>query len=347
MRIPFRNGSIATIVVADGSMSRATSHDVARLAGVSQATVSRALRDDPRVTTATKRRVREAVKALGYVRSELGRGLSTRATHRVALVVELDNILFQQLIGPIHDELLDRGYRMVLLAERADGGLAERLLDRSVDGAILMTTRLTSSLPTELLARELPFVFLNRVGGIVSEPSVTADNVGGSRAVAELLMGLGHSRIGAILGPADTSTARDREAGFRTALDDAGTALPSRRVFRRDFDHESGRWGLRTLLDVADPPSAIFCANDFIAIGVLNMAVELGVKVPDDVSVVGFDDLDVAAWPVFGLTTVRNPVIEMARRAAAMLVDLLEGGPGTDAREVLATELVLRRTHGP
>lgn len=327
-------------------MSRATSHDVARLAGVSQATVSRALRDDPRVTAATKGRIRDAVKALGYVRNELGRGLSTRATHRIALVVELDNILYQQLIGPIHDELLDRGYRMVVLAERADGGLAERLLDRSVDGAILMTTRLTSALPTELRARELPFVFLNRVGGIVAEPGVTADNVGGSRAVAELFVSLGHARIGAILGPADTSTGRDREAGFRAALDDAGMALPSRRVFRRDFDHESGRLGLPTLLDVPDPPSAIFCANDFIAVGVLNVAVELGVKVPDDVAVVGFDDLDMASWPVFGLTTVHNPVIKMARRAAGMLVDLVEGGTGDDTREVVPTELVLRRTHG-
>ena len=328
------------------TMTRATSHDVARLAGVSQATVSRALRDDPRVTASTRGRVRDAVKALGYVRSELGRGLSTRATHRIALVVELDNILYQQLIGPIHDELLDRGYRMVLLAERADGGLAERLLDRSVDGAILLTTRLTSLLPTELRVRELPFVFLNRVGGITSEPGVTADNVGGSRAVAELFVSLGHERIGAILGPADTSTARDREAGFRAALDDAGMALPSRRVFRRDFDHESGRLGLQALLDVSDPPSAIFCANDFIAVGVLNVAVELGIKVPDDVAVVGFDDLDMAAWPVFGLTTVRNPVMQMARRAAGMLVDLVEGANGDEVREVVGTELVLRRTHG-
>ncbi len=164
--------------------------------------------------------------------------------------------------------------------------------------------------------------------------------------MAELFVSLGHERIGAILGPADTSTARDREAGFRAALDDAGMALPSRRVFRRDFDHESGRLGLQALLDVSDPPSAIFCANDFIAVGVLNVAVELGIKVPDDVAVVGFDDLDMAAWPVFGLTTVRNPVMQMARRAAGMLVDLVEGANGDEVREVVGTELVLRRTHG-
>jgi LacI family transcriptional regulator len=324
-----------------------TSHDVARLAGVSQATVSRALRDDARVSAATKRRVREAASALGYVRSELGRGLSTQATRRVALVVELENALYHVLLGPIHDELLDRGYRMVLLAERGDGGLAERLLDRSVDGAVLMTTRLTSSLPSQLAVRGLPFVFLNRVGGVVDAPSVTADNVGGARAAAELLIELGHTRIAAIVGPEDTSTARDREAGFRSALAEAGVALPARRIVRREFDHESGRAGLDALLDTDDPPTAVFCANDYIAVGVLDRALEQGVAVPDDLAVVGFDDLDIAAWQSFGLTTVHNPVREMAQRAAAMLVELVEAS-GDGDHEVFPTHLVLRRTHaGP
>jgi LacI family transcriptional regulator len=321
-----------------------TSHDVARLAGVSQATVSRALRDDDRVTAATKRRVHDAARALGYVRSELGRGLSTRATRRVALVVELDNALYQALVGPIHDELLDHEYRMLLLAERHDGGLAERLLDRSVDGAVLMTTRLTSVLPAQLAARDLPFVFLNRTSDVVDAPSVTADNIGGARAAAELLVGLGHSRIAAIVGPADTSTARDRETGFRTALAEAGVALPARRVYRREFDHATGRDGLDALLAVDDPPTAVFCANDFVAVGVLNRAIERGVAVPDDLAVVGFDDLDMASWPAFGLTTVHNPVRAMARRAAAMLVERL-ADPAAGGQEVFPTRLVLRRTH--
>jgi LacI family transcriptional regulator len=322
-----------------------TSHDVARLAGVSQATVSRALRDDTRVTARTKQRVRDAAEALGYVRSELGRGLSTRATHRVALVAELENTLYHQLMAPIHDELLDRGYRMTLLAERGNSTLAERLLDRSVDGAILMTTRLGSPLPYELSRRDLPFVLLNRVGGLVDGPSVTADNVGGSRAVAEFLLELGHRRIGAILGPVDTSTGRDREAGFRASLDDAGVALPAKRVYRGEYDHDSGCLGLQAMIDTSDPPTAIFCANDFVAIGALNQAIELGVAVPDDITVIGFDDIDMAAWPAFELTTVRNPLLDMARRAAGMLVDLVESAATVDD-DVFPAELILRRTHG-
>jgi LacI family transcriptional regulator len=341
---PWRDRSIAPDHPYTLAAVAVTSHDVARLAGVSQATVSRALRDDARVSEATKRRVRQAASALGYVRSELGRGLSTRATRRIALVVELENALYHVLLGPIHDELLDRGYRMVLLAERGDGGLAERLLDRSVDGAVLMTTRLTSSLPSHLADHGLPFVFLNRVGGVVDAPSVTADNAGGARAAAELLIELGHTRIAAVVGPEDTSTARGREAGFRSALAEAGIALPDRRVFRKEFDHESGRAGLDALLAGNDAPTAVFCANDFIAVGVLNRALERGVVVPDDLAVVGFDDLDIAAWPVFELTTVHNPVRDMARRAAAMLVEIVDAS-GSGDHEVFPTQLVLRRTH--
>jgi LacI family transcriptional regulator len=322
-----------------------TSHDVARLAGVSQATVSRALRGDTRVTAETQARVREAAQALGYVRSELGRGLSTRATHRVALVAELENTLYHQLMGPIHDELGERGYGMVLLAQRGDeGALHERLLDRSVDGAILMTTRLTSSVPFELSRRDLPFVFLNRVGAFVDAPSVTADNIGGSRAAGELLIGLGHTRIGAIVGPTDTSTARDREAGFRAALDDAGIVLPRNLVVRREYDETSGRLGLQAMVDTGRPPTAVFCGNDLIAIGVLNRALECGISVPDDLAVIGFDDIDMAGWPTFQLTTVNNPLLEMARRAAAMLIDLIENRE-TTPEVVFPTELVLRRTH--
>ena len=323
-----------------------TSHDVARLAGVSQATVSRALRGDARVTNETQARVREAAQLLGYVRSELGRGLSTRSTHRVALVAELENTLYHQLMAPIHDELADRGYRMVLLAEHGvQAVLHERLLDRSVDGAILMTTRLTSSLPLELSRRDLPFVFLNRVGAFTDASSVSANNLGGSRAAGELLIGLGHTRLGAIVGPGDTSTARDREAGFRAALDDAGIVLPRNLLIRREYDEESGRLGLQAMVDTGTPPTAIFCANDFIAIGALNRAMELGISIPDDLAVVGFDDIDMAGWPAFELTTVSNPLIAMARRAAGMLIDLIEQ-PGTTQHDVFETELVLRRTHG-
>jgi LacI family transcriptional regulator len=207
-----------------------------------------------------------------------------------------------------------------------------------------MTTRLNSSLPLELARRDVPFVFLNRVGALVDAPSVSADNFGGARAAGELLVGLGHTRVGAIVGPADTSTARDREAGFRAALDDAGVVLPRNLLVRREYDEASGRFGLQALLDAGRSPTAIFCANDFIAIGVLNSAMESGITVPDDLAVIGFDNIDMAGWPAFQLTTVNNPLMDMARRAAGMLIDVIEHRD-VNPHEVFPTDLVLRGTH--
>lgn len=326
-----------------------TSHDVARLAGVSQPTVSRALRGDLRVSESTRKRVGEAAEALGYVASELGRSLSTRATRQVAMLTDLDNALFPVLMPPIHDELARLGYRMVVLAERGDDmAVYERLLNRSVDGVILTTTRLRSSLPYELSRRGLPFVFLNRVSEVIESDSATVDNYGGGRLVGELLVSLGHRRIAAVLGPSDTSTVRDREAGFRSALEDAGVALPVARVHRGGFRSEDGAEAFPRLMRGRHPPTALFCVNDMVAVGFLNAAMTAGVRVPDDVAVVGFDNLDLAAWPPYDLTTVHNALVDMACASVRLLVDrLTRGTDHPPTSEVLATRLVLRGTHGP
>ncbi|WP_326824326.1 LacI family DNA-binding transcriptional regulator [Streptosporangium sp. NBC_01756] len=325
-----------------------TSHDVARLAGVSQPTVSRALRGDPRVSSATRDRVAEAARALGYVASEMGRSLSTRATHQIAMVADLDNPLYPSLIAPLHDALTELGYRMVLFAERGDEmANYERLLDRSVDGAVLTTTRLRSSLPYELSRREFPFVCLTRHSDIARTDTVSSDNVSGGRQAAGLLTGLGHTRIGALLGPADTSTSRDRETGLREGLETAGGILPARWVRRGGFDHQHGFAAFTDLMSLDERPTALFCASDAIAVGALNAATALGIRVPDDIAIVGFDDLDMASWPRFDLTTIRSPFVAMARAAAGLLVGRLSGKEsGAPREEVFPVELVLRGTHG-
>ena len=167
-----------------------TSHDVARLAGVSQPTVSRALRQDGQVSPATRARVLAAAETLGYVPSELGRSLSTRSTRQIAMVADLDNPLYPQLVGPLHDAFAASNYRMVLLAERGEEIVGDgRLLDGSVDGAVLTTSQLRSSLPLHLSQKRFPFVQLNRVSALVEADSVTADNSAGGRAVAESVRG--------------------------------------------------------------------------------------------------------------------------------------------------------------
>ncbi len=324
----------------------ATSHDVARLAGVSQPTVSRALRGDPRVTESTRRRVLDAAEELGYVASELGRSLSTRSTRQVAMVADVRNALYPTLVEPLHDAFAARGYRMVLLAERGDDQATYlRLLDRSVDGVILTTTLIGSSLSKGLLDRGLPFVELNRLSGRRSVDGVTADNRGGGGQAARLLIESGHRSIAAVFGPDNASTARDREVGFRKMLADAGLDIPDSRVARGGFGHEDGERGFAEVMRGRRRPTAVFCVADAVAIGAFNQARRMELSVPEDVSIVGFDDVAMAAWPCFELTTIRAELASMATAAAELLVDRMTGQAGRVGVRTFPTELVLRRTH--
>lgn len=324
-----------------------TSHDVARLAGVSQPTVSRALRGDPRVARATRERVVEAAAALGYVTSELGRSLKTRETRQIAMVADLENPLYPVLVPALHDAFAQHGYRMVLLAERGDDmDTYARLLDRSVDGAVLTTSLLRSSLPLRLAEQGMPFVQLNRTSELVDADAVTADNVAGGALAARFLLDLGHRHIGAIFGPEETSTARDRERGFRSVLDEAGISLPSRWVRRGWYGYQDGRDQFLSLMKVDRRPSAVFCVNDHVAIGALNAGIEAGIRVPEDVSVVGFDDLAMASWPAFRLTTIKVDFGRMAHQAAELLVARVKHPDGTPRHETFPVALSERSTHG-
>ena len=324
-----------------------TSHDVARLAGVSQPTVSRALRGDPRVATATRQRVLDAAADLGYVASELGRSLSTRTTHQIAMVADLRNALYPTLVEPLHDRFAEHGLRMVLLAERGDDRRTyERLLDRSVDGVVLTTTSVGSSLSKDLSDKGLPFVELNRLSGRRKIDGVTADNAGGAAEVARLLLRTGHRRIGAVFGSPDTSTGRDREAGFRSALAEAGVDLPESRVTHGGFGYADGEDGLAAVMTGRHKPTALFCVGDLVAVGALNQARRMGLSVPDDVAIVGFDDIEMAGWPCFNLTTARIDLPAMAIAAADLLIDRLGGRNGRAQLRTFPAELVLRGTHG-
>ncbi|MHA7269529.1 LacI family DNA-binding transcriptional regulator [Arthrobacter sp. HLT1-20] len=324
-----------------------TSRDVARLAGVSQPTVSRALRGDPKVTAETRERVAAAALALSYVPSQLGRSLSTQATKRVGIVADLGNPLYPLIVPPIHDALAARGYRMVLLAERDDDSSGySPLLDRSVDGVLLTTTRQKSTLPFELHQRGIPMVMLNRIGGIIDTDSVVADNFDAGRVAVTILTAVGHRDIGMLAGPVETSTSSDREAGVREALADAGIPLRQNNVVRGWFGHDSGDAGMRKLMSQEHPPRAVICVSDSVAIGALNAAHDLGLRVPEDVALVGVDNVPTASWSICNLSTVSIPLPEMAKDAANLLVDRMTGKlPDTPVHHVHPVHPVLRGTH--
>lgn len=331
-----------------------TSKDVAKEAKVSQPTVSRALGGDPRISEVTRERVVEAARRLGYFPNVAARNLTTNRTHTVGVVVgDVSNLFFAQQLNALYGELQRNGYRTVLFQEGADHmetgeEILPLLFGNALDGAIFTTGKLTSDTPRHLAEKGLPVVLLNRTIEDIAADCVTADNFGGGKLAARLLAKLGHRRIGTILGPENTSTSRDRERGFRAGLEAFGIEIPDelRRVGLYSID--SGNRLCLQLLEERQPPTAILCGNDVIALGALNAAAAAKVRVPEDLSVLGFDDLRSSAWETIGLSTVHQPIAQMAEAAARMLVERIERtheGPPRD--EVFSVSLVERNTTAP
>ncbi len=252
-------------------------------------------------------------------------------------------------LGP-HQPLLpqpaDADHRRV-----ADHGLSgrdalTRLLDRSIDGVLVTTATRGSPSATLLQQRGLPMVLLNRYIDGLDVDRVVSDNHGGGLAGGRFLLGLGHERIGMIRGPANTSTSRDRMAGFVDARAAQGVEKDQSLVRLGSYGHQSGYQHARELLRLPEPHMAIFCGNDVIASGALDGALSLRVRVPQDLSILGFDDIPMASWEVFQLSTLRQPFATMARAAARMLVERIEHhaaiGPGRE--QLFATCPVKRAT---
>jgi LacI family transcriptional regulator len=326
------------------------SSTVAQAAGVSQSTVSRALRGDPRVREDTRRLIQETAERLGYRPSWVDPQSPPRSRTIGVVVSDLTNPFFPTLLTPVHDELQIMGYRVVLFAERTDLPTGQEalvnLLDRSIDGVLVTTATLDSRLGEALAGRRLPVALLNRYVDGMDVDRVIADNYQGGRAAARHVLDLGHRTVGVIRGPANTSTSRDRYAGVVDGFADAGIVLDQRFVREGPYSHQCGYQNARELLRPATPPTALICGNDVIAFGAIDAAKALGLDVPGDVSVLGFDDVPMASWEVFRLTTVRQPLSEMARTATRLLVERIEHGGdiGAGRERLFATSLVQRST---
>jgi LacI family transcriptional regulator len=326
---------------------RVTSHDVARLAGVSQPTVSRALRNLPGTSVETRSRVLAAAHHLAYVPSTSGRTLSTRRTRRIAIVAEeLTNPFYPQLVEPLRHHLAEHGYGCVLVTERSSGSLTvDDLADGSYDGVALCTVSRTSSLPRDLTERGVPHVLVNRVLDVPESSSCSFDNRAGARELGRLVARLGHVRVGAIQGPTEFSTGRQRAVGLREGLREHGLHVRRELTRRVRYTYEGGFRAAQDLLTHAVPPTALFCGNDVVAIGALAAAGMLGIRVPEQLSIVGFDDIDMAGWGMIGLTTIRCDLEALAREAVTLLQQAIDGAPARQV--VLPIALERRRTHGP
>lgn len=330
-----------------------TSRDIAREAGVSQSTVSRALRGDSRVTEETQRRVAEVVKRLGYMPNRSAQSLKTRRAQTIGVVVaDLRNPYFLEIVEGIQDELHLAGYRSFLVTDRLDHGRGVELVEAlggSVDGVIFASARSADEAPIRLAARGMPVVLINREIERHTLDRVLSDYGTGGILAARHLHELGHRRIGLITGPPSMAVFRDREREFRRVLAELGA--PFDEQLRREglYTHQVGSQWCADLMRQPDPPTAIFCADDVVAFGALNAALQLGLRVPEDLSIMGYDDIDMAGWETFNLTTIRQPISDMAREAARLVLQRLRGLAADEEpqRRVYAASLVRRASTGP
>ncbi len=323
-----------------------TSHDVAQRAGVSQSAVSRVFTPGAPVSQHTAEKVRRAALELGYRPNALARSLTAGRSRIIGLVVAyLENYFYPEAVERLSIALQERGYHvLVFMGAPMAGdveGVMQEILDYQVSGIVLASVSMSSPLAERCQAAGIPVVLFNRDQDDPRLSSVTTDNRAGGRALAALLAGHGHERIAYIAGVDGASTQRDREAGFREGLAAAGLDLFARGV--GNFDHAQAQGAARAMFDVASPPDAVFVCNDHMAFAVMDvLRFELGLRVPRDVAVVGFDDVPPAAWPAYALTTVRQRVNRMVAETVTTLIDRIEGREAGPRRVRIDGALIVR-----
>jgi LacI family transcriptional regulator len=327
--------------------------DIAAHLSLSISTVSRALSGNTAISPATREAVQAAAAKLGYRVPPHGRKTRKAATKMVGVVVgALHNRFMTLLLEHLHDDLQEAGYRVTLLIDAMSDTanlLAFRpLIDGYLDGMIFATATLDSPLVEELKRRGIPLVLVVRTVDNADVDTVEVDNVQGGIEVARHLYELGHRRIGLVMGPQNTSTSRDRVAGSLRFLSEAGIAPEEVPLVWGEYTTESGYSNAMKLLTGDRPVTAIAAGNDTIALGVLEAAKRRGIAVPDQLSVIGFDDIPLAGSALIGLTTIRQPVDTMARTAAKRLLERMRpGSVGPASHDILPIHLVRRDTTGP
>ena len=334
----------------NGDQSRATIREIARAAGVSIATVSRVINGRPDVSPQTREAVLRVVREHGFSTNRNARALSGGRTGLVGVTLPiLEAAYFAVIVSGTAEALYEHDMRIVLCPtlhqHEREVTLLDRLMHGTTDGAVLMLPEESNAELRALQETGYPFVVVDpRVQLDQGIPAVSASNASGARAVVEHLLSLGHRRIGAILGPADWMATTERLNGYRSALAAAGVLVARDLVVESDFSIESGEAAAAALLDLPERPTAIFGFNDNVAIGALRAAEARGLTVPDDLSVVGFDDSEQSGLVTPALTTVRQPLAEMGRMAVSLLLRLLDHQRVEAMNIELATRLVVRES---
>ncbi len=329
------------------------SYDVAKAAGVSQSAVSRAFSPGRSIAKKTRSKIFKAAQELNYKPNAIARSMSTARTRTTqqsgmvgVIVTRLEDPFFSKILNAFSRALQQMGWHVLLFSVESeaevDNALNE-LLQYQVDGVIISSAILSQKMAEGCRQHGTPVVLYNRYTKDQGISSVRVENFEGGRMVANLLVDTHHERIAFIAGTQGEPTNHDREQGFTSRLNERGAELYKRD--EGDYTFESGHAAALRLLSLAEPPDAIFCASDVMALGVIHAAkLEFNLSIPKDLSVIGFDDIPAASWPGYQLTTIRQPVEKMTQEAVNILIQKMED-PGQKAQTcLLPGQLILRES---
>jgi len=326
--------------------------DVAELAGVSASTVSHVLNGTRKVSEDTRERVRLAIEELGYEPNLLAKSLKVSRTFTIGLLIsDIQNPFFTSVIRGAEDVALSRGYHLFLCNTDEDPSREDEyvreLSKKRVDGLIVASSASRRNHTLQLRLEDVPFVFMDREVEGIEADTVSVDNRLGMRLIAEHLTQLGHERVGMVSGPLEKSSGHERYHGLRDALADLGLPLHDSLVRFGDFRVSGGREAAEELLRLPEPPTALVVSNNQMTLGALLAVRELGLRVPDEVSVVSFDDMEWAPLANPPLTALAQPTYEMGATAARMLLDKIEKkATGSPSKLFMEPELMVRGSTG-
>ncbi len=328
-----------------GKKQGVTSMQVARLAGVSQSAVSRTFTPGASISAKTRRKVLEAARKLGYQPNAIARSLITKRSNMVGIVIAnvTTNPFYPEVLDALTRAFQERGQRVMLFIVTRDQNLDDilpQLLEYRVDGILITAATLSSEMARECERLGVPVTLFNRYVREAKASWICCDNLEGGRMVASFLVDAGHRRPAFLAGSEDTSTSVDRERGFFEVLAERG--LPPLRDVG-NYTYRGAYEATLCLMNSDAPPDAIFCANDIMAIGALDaIRSGAGLRVPEDVSVVGFDDIPMAAWPSYNLTTVRQPVQKMIEDSVEDLISRINHLDQDCVSRMIPGDLVVR-----
>ena len=334
-----------------------TIKDVAKRAGVSHSTVSRALHGSNLISDETVERVRQIAIEMGYFPSAAARSLKTNRSHALGVIVSaIDDPFFSEILQGIEEIAQERGYSLLMAASQRDPqreqAIVQDMRERHIDGLIICSASFSAEQRRKLLEYGIPIVAVNNQAAEEYRYSIYHDDVDGSRQVARHLIDLGHRRIAYLGNPLSGRTTLDRLTGFRQEMDATGLTIPDEYIHEiHGGDPEDGLTALNHFLELPERPTALFCFNDMLAIGVLNGLQRAGIRVPEDISVVGFDNIVFSAYTNPPLTTLDQPKHYIGAEAARLILGLLDPLIGEEApnQEIqkLKGKLLVRQSTAP